>query len=175
MEFIAIFLFYAACYMAIVAVHEAGHYLAGVAGGIPPSAMRIRLFSFPQHVVLRSADRWVSPANLNEYVELIWRYLQTKPRVYLYVAGGFSLETIVTTLAAVVLIGLGQPKVATVLIMISLALLLFWGIVDAVNIVRSRIAGDLSGLWALAPVPTAVLILTFLAARGLTLWYAAAQ
>ncbi len=64
MESVAILLFYAACAFVLIVVHESGHYLAGLVGGIPARDMRIRLFCFPQHVVLRSADQWVSPVSL---------------------------------------------------------------------------------------------------------------
>ena len=40
----------------LIAVHEAGHYLAGLTAGIPAAAMRIRLPTFPQHVALRDGD-----------------------------------------------------------------------------------------------------------------------
>jgi hypothetical protein len=46
----AAMLAWAAAYFAIVAVHEAGHYLAGLLVGVPPGNMRIRLLRFPQHV-----------------------------------------------------------------------------------------------------------------------------
>lgn len=82
MEFVAILLFYAACAFVLIIVHESGHYLAGLVGGIPARDMRMRLFCFPQHVVLRSADHWVSGENIDEYVDVVWRYLKTTARVY---------------------------------------------------------------------------------------------
>jgi hypothetical protein len=173
MEFIAYFLFYAACYAAVVAVHESGHFLAGWAGGIPARDMRIRLFSFPQHVVLRSADRWVSPASIDEYVELVWRYLKTAPKVYAYVVGGFFMETVVTTVLGFALVRLGLPRVAIALVGMSLFLVTFWLVVDAITIWRGRVAGDFSGLWAIARIPTAILALVFVALHGVALWYAA--
>lgn len=96
MEFVAILLFYAACAFVLIIVHESGHYLAGLVGGIPARDMRMRLFCFPQHVVLRSADHWVSGENIDEYVDVVWRYLKTTARVYLYVSGGLLFETVFT-------------------------------------------------------------------------------
>lgn len=68
-EFLLIFLANATCIFVLIAVHEAGHFLAGLAGGIPVSQMRIRLLTFPQHVALRDGDEWVSPVrDLERYV-----------------------------------------------------------------------------------------------------------
>jgi hypothetical protein len=41
---------------ALIAVHETGHYIAGLTAGIPATAMKIRLLTFPQHVALRDGD-----------------------------------------------------------------------------------------------------------------------
>ena len=170
MEFVAILLFYAACVFVLIVVHESGHFLAGLVGGIPARDMRIRLFS----VVLRSEDRWVAPANIEEYVDVVWRYLETKSRVYLYVSGGLLLETVFTISISIALILFGWLKMALVIVGLSLVMFLLWLIIDMISILRGRIVGDLSGLWGLAQIPTAILVVLFLAARGLTLWYAAA-
>jgi len=174
MEFVAILLFYAACAFVLIVVHESGHYLAGLVGGIPARDMRIRLFCFPQHVVLRAADQWVSGANIDEYVDVVWRYLKTTPRVYLYVSGGLLFETVFTITVSIALILSGWSKMALVIVGLSLLMFLPWLIIDTISIWRGRIVGDLSGLWGLARIPTAILVVLFLAARGLTLWYAAA-
>ena len=82
-----------ACYFLLVSVHEVGHYLAGWAAGIPAAEMRIRLFTFPQHVALRDGERWVLPFDLESYFAVMRRHLLTTPRLYLYTAGGMLLET----------------------------------------------------------------------------------
>ncbi len=80
LEFLAIFAFYAACVAVLIAVHETGHYLAGLAAGIPARDMRIRLLRFPQHVELRDGGEWVSPvADIQRYIDLVWRHLKTAP------------------------------------------------------------------------------------------------
>lgn len=40
----------------LITVHEIGHWLMGLLAGIPARAMRIRLLTFPQQVVLRDGD-----------------------------------------------------------------------------------------------------------------------
>ena len=82
----------------LIAVHEAGHYLAGMTAGIPVSDMRIRLFTFPQHVALRDGDSWVSPVTeIERYVSVSRRYLSTRSAAFRWVAGGMVIETVFTT------------------------------------------------------------------------------
>ncbi len=122
MGFVAIFLFCATCVFVLITVHESSHYLAGWAGGIPASDMRIRLYSFPQHVVLRYGDRWVSPADFDAFVATIWRHLVTTPRVYFFVAGGLFLETVFTVIVTLALVLFGWPKLAFGVVGLSLSI-----------------------------------------------------
>ena len=173
MEIIGIFLFYAGCVFVLICVHELGHYLAGWVGGIRAGDMRIRLLRFPQYVVLRSADEWISPSSNDDYVDAVWSHLKTTPRVYLYVSGGLLLETLFVISVSIALMLLGWPKFAFVIVGLSLLMFLPWLVVDAIMIWRGRIYGDLSGLWGLARVPTTIFVLVLLAVRGLLLYYAA--
>lgn len=174
MDFVYLFLLYAGWMFALIGVHECGHYLAGAACGIPMSEMRLRMLTFPQHVVLRDGDQWISPVRqIERYVELIWQHLKTKPRVFLYVSGGILLETVFTSAVGLTLLLTGQPKLALVLVGFSLFLILPWIIVDTIGVLRGRIVGDLSGLWNLARLPTVLLVAVTLGVRGLILWQAA--
>lgn len=80
-------------YFAIVAVHECGHYFAGLAIGVPRRNMWIRLLTFPQHVALKDGDEWVSPADTDRYIRLAAPLMPTTATALLFVAGGFILET----------------------------------------------------------------------------------
>lgn len=172
LEFLAIFVFYAACVAVLIAVHETGHCLAGLAAGIPASDMRIRLLRFPQHVELRDGGEWVSPvADIQRYIELVWQHLQTSPRVYTYVCGGLVFETMFTVCVSVVLIASDRPGMALAVAGLSLVMILPWLVVDGISVCRGRVSGDLSGLWLLARMPTLVLLIVFLAARGAIIWY----
>jgi hypothetical protein len=75
LDFALIFLANAACIFVLIAIHEAGHFLAGWVGGIPVSAMRFRLLTFPQHIALRDGDEWVAPFDLERYVAVMQRHL----------------------------------------------------------------------------------------------------
>jgi hypothetical protein len=172
MELVYLFAFYCGWFFGLIAVHEAGHYLCGRLGGVPANAIRIRLFAFPQHVVLRDGQQWISPVKqIERYVELVWQYLQTKTRVWFYVAGGILVETVFTVVVGIVLLGMGMNKLTLILTGISLFLFVPWFIIDAIAIARGTIVGDLSGLWAMARIPTAILITIATASRALLMWY----
>jgi hypothetical protein len=175
LQFLAILSFYAACVLVLITVHEFGHYLGGLWAGIPARDMRVRLLRFPQHVELRDGGEWVSPvANIQRYIDLQWQHLKTMPRVYTYVSGGLILETVFTVCLSVVLIAVDRPKIAFAVAGVSLLMFLPWLIIDGVSICRGRIAGDLSGLWFLARIPTLMLLFLFVATRVAIIWYALA-
>jgi hypothetical protein len=172
MEFLATFLFYAVCIFVLIAVHESGHYLAGLALGIPANQMQIRLFTFPQHVALRYGDGWVSPADYDPYAETVWKHLTTTRRVYFFVAGGLLLETLFTIIVAVSLVQFGWAGLALAVLSVSLLMDASYLLVDMVMALRTGHAwGDFSGMWFLAKPPTALLVLVLLAPRAaLVLW-----
>src|ERR671937_983151 len=101
MTFFLIFLANAVCVFVMIAVHETGHFLAGWAAGIPLGAMRIRLLTFPQHVVLRDGEEWVTPFNTERYVAIMQRHLGFGARLFLYTAGGLILGTVFSVAATV--------------------------------------------------------------------------
>jgi len=173
MESFAIFLFYPGCIFFLICVHETGHYLAGRLGGISSDNMRIRLFRFPQHVMLRHDDKWIAPTtDVDTYVKLVWLYLKTTSRVYFYVAGGIALETFAVVVASAILILTGLPKSALAIVAMSSCLLLPWLIIDTIMVARGRVFGDFSGLWRLAPLPTAMIIFAMIAVRVALAWWA---
>lgn len=175
MDYLYLFLFYCGWFVVLIAVHEFGHYLAGLVAGIPAREMRIRMLAFPQHVILRDGEQWVSPVQqIDRYVELVRQHLKTPPRVFLYTAGGILLETLFTTIVGVSLLVFGESRLALVLVAFSLFLLLPWILIDTVAVLRGRIVGDLSGLWALAPISTVILVGICLSARGVIMWQAVA-
>ena len=56
MQFFLILLTNLAIVFTSIAAHQFGHYLAGLTAGITANVMKIRLFTFPQHVALRNGD-----------------------------------------------------------------------------------------------------------------------
>jgi hypothetical protein len=176
MQFLAIFFTYAACIVLLIVVHECGHYVAGWLGGIPLSEMRIRLLTFPQHVALWFEDRWVGPHELEPYLATMFRHLTSTPRLFLYTAGGFLSETLFTVAATLLFVQFGLPKMALLVAAMSLVMNLIAVLVLDLPLAWriGHPAGDVSGLWALAKLPTALVVVGMLAIRVALLWYAAA-
>ena len=173
MTFFLIFLANAICIFVLIAVHETGHFLAGWAGGIPLGAMRIRLLTFPQHVVLRDGEEWVAPFDLERYLAVMQRHLGSGARLFLYTAGGLLLETFFTVVASALTKEVGWSGVALMIAAQSLGMyliaVLLWDLPMALR--RGYPWGDVSGLWFIAKGPTVVLAVGLLAIRGLLLWY----
>ncbi len=166
-----IFLGYLGVVFVLIAVHEFGHYLAGCLGGIPAGEMRIRLLTFPQHVVIKQGEEWVSPMEIDKYIALVWEHLKTKPKVYFYVAGGFLMETLFTIALGTGLILAGHSRAAFALVGLSSMILLPWLILEPIMICRGRIFGDLSGLWFLRRLPTLAFIVFLIASRAALLYW----
>lgn len=137
-----------AAYMAIVAVHECGHYCAGLVIGVPRRNMRIRLLTFPQHIALRDGDEWVSPVETDRYIRLAEPLMPTTATALLFVAGGFILETT----ALVLLAAFRLPFYR------EICILAFWMTViylafDVFVYLRTRRAGlDFSAAYSISPV-----------------------
>jgi hypothetical protein len=176
-EFALIFLANAICVFVLIAVHEVGHFLTGWAGGIPLSGMRIRLLTFPQHVALRDGVEWVSPVqDLQRYVAVMQRHLGSGVRLFLYTAGGLIVGTVFTVAAVVLAKTAGLAGMATMIAAQSLGMgLIYIFVMDIPQALRRGYpAGDISGMWFIAKVPTAMFVIGMLALDGLLLWYAVA-
>lgn len=137
-----------AVYFAIVAVHEAGHYLGGLLVGAPPGNMRIRLLCFPQHVALRDGQEWVSPIEIERYVRLAEVYMPTAARALIFVAGGFVVET--AGLFLWVILKLPCHHLA---ISLALMMTLFYFAADVAIYVKTRKARmDFSAMYSISPL-----------------------
>ncbi|MES2734833.1 MAG: hypothetical protein V4672_00855 [Verrucomicrobiota bacterium] len=146
-------------YFAIVAVHECGHYCAGLVIGVPHRKMRIRLFTFPQHVALRDGDEWGSPTTqIERYIKLSEPLMPTTGKVLLFLAGGFILET-----AALLLwVALKWPfyrEICTLVVWMTLIYLVF----DvSIYLKTRRGAMDFSAMYSVSPVLGSLLGLSIL-------------
>jgi hypothetical protein len=84
----------------LITVHECGHWVMGRLAGMPGRLMRIRLFTFPQQVVVRddasdaAGGGWVSVSNYDRYWEVFRRHVPSRGGQFLYVVGGFIFETL---------------------------------------------------------------------------------
>ena len=160
----------------LIAVHETGHFMAGVTAGIPSSDMKIRLFSFPQHVAIRDGDSWLSPADVNEiqrYIELTRRYFRSRAAAFRWVAGGVIVEAFFTVTVSVSAHLLGWSELAFWTAAMSLGMYLInvflmdlpWALL------RRHAFGDTSGLWTIAKIPAVLLTVAMLLLRAGILWY----
>ena len=137
-----------AAYMAIVAVHECGHYCAGLTIGVPRRSMRIRLLTFPQHVALRDGDAWVSPVEADHYIRLATPFMPTAPAALLFVAGGFILET-----AALVLLAAFKLPFHRETCVLAFWMTAIYFAFDMFVYLRTRRAGmDFSAMCSISPV-----------------------
>lgn len=157
----------------LIAIHELGHYLAGCIAGIPPGNMRIRLWTFPQHVALRDVDVWVTPFDLDRYREVMRRHLWTRTQAFAYVGGGFVLETIFTATICPLARIEGMDWLALLAAGQSLATyLIYVGLMDLPMTWRTGQArGDTSGLWQISRPGAILATLVLLGIRlGLLAW-----
>jgi hypothetical protein len=175
-EFALILLANVACIFILIAVHEAGHFLAGWAGGIPVGAMWIRLLTFPQHVALRDGEEWVTPFDLARYVAIMQRHLGSGARLFLYTAGGMIVGTLFAVAAVVLATVAGYSGMAIMIAAQSLGMgLIYIFVMDLPMALRRGYPwGDVSGMWFIAKIPVVVFVFGMLAVDGLLLWYAIA-
>jgi hypothetical protein len=158
----------------LIAVHEMGHYVAGLTAGIPATAMRIRLLTFPQHVALRDGDLWVSPVkDIGHFVEVSRLYLSSRAAAFRWVAGGLVMETGFTTIVCILAVQLGWRSVAFWTAVISLAMYLINVLLMDIPwaLIRRHAFGDTSGLWEISRMPAVVVTLLMLAVRLILVWY----
>lgn len=175
MTFFYLFVLATGLGLVMIAVHETGHYLAGLTAGIPARDMKIVLLAFPQHVALRDGDAWVSPVQeIARYIEVSRRHFSTRWAAFRYVAGGLVVGTAFDIALVVGAVQLGQRGIALWAAYQSLAMYLIYVLVmDIPWAVRyGRAAGDTSGLWQIAKLPTAVLTILILSANVLLVVYA---
>jgi len=174
MELIYTIVAFAVCFFVLIAVHEFGHFLAGWAGGVPARNMKIRLLVFPQRVLLRDGDRWVSPLDIGPYVTVMRRYLTTLPKCYLYVAGGLLSETLFSSATSVAFVELGWLTFAFLVAFSTLIhYIAYLVLLDLpMALWNGRASGDFSGLWSMAKIPTVMLVTGLFAVQALLLWYA---
>lgn len=175
MQFFLIFFTNLALVFTMIAVHETGHYLAGLTAGIPASVMKIRLFTFPQHVALRDGDSWISPVgNIDRYIAVSQRYLSTRAAAFRWVAGGLvvgELFSVLVCLLAFQLLGWGFLAYWTAVM--SLAMYLIYVLLMDLPwaLLLGHPCGDTSGLWMIAKVPTVLLTTLILLVDIFLVWW----
>lgn len=168
MDFLLMFLGYAALVFGLIAVHETGHYLAGICTGIPARDMRLVLFEFPQHVAIRDGEAWLSPVKeIQRYIEVTQRHLRSRAAAFCWVAGGMVLELIFTTALWTGAMAAGYREAAFWVAAISLGMYAInVCLMDLPWAIRYRTAaGDTSGLWQIAPIPAVLFSAAMIGSR----------
>ncbi len=175
MQFFLIFFTILAFVFTMIAVHEAGHYLAGLTAGIPARVMSIRLFTFPQHVALQDGNLWISPvANIEQYITVSRRYLCTRAAAFRWVAGGMVVGTIYNTLLYTTAFWLGWTLLAFWIALLSLAMYLINVLLMDLPwaMLRGQPCGDTSGMWMIAKMPTALVAILMVVLDIFLVWLA---
>lgn len=113
------FYFYGFALLFIFFIHELGHYLAGLAAGIPRTKISFLLKAFPQWVRLWNGKEWILPLDYR-FVETYNQYDSEGIYCYRFLSSGIALETISVVLLSYILSGLGFPSLAFSLLFMSL-------------------------------------------------------
>jgi hypothetical protein len=153
--------------LVLIAVHEAGHWLFGRWAGIPAERMRVRLLTFPQRVELRDDRGWVTVSEFDRYFKGLHRVVPSVGGQFLYVSGGFALETAFLVALTCVLCALGFWIYAMVAPGVSLSMYLVY--VFAMDLPQSRRLnrpwGDTTILFSLCKTPAIAVVLLMVGVR----------
>lgn len=159
--------------MVIISVHELGHYLAAVIGGMRATDVRLRLLTFPQHVVFRDGDQWLGPFHGEQFHALCVRVFGLGRRYFAFVAGGLILQTVFVSVACLVAGGLGYRWIAWLIASES-------GILYAVYLFAMDLPltlwkrwpwGDTAGMWWLSPLGAIGVAVAVLGVHALLMWH----
>jgi len=170
MGFLLVFVLIVGLVFVLIVVHESGHYLAGLMGGIPARDMRLVLLTFPQHVAVRDGHDWVSPVqDIRRYIEVTRRHLYSRGAAFRWVAGGIALELAFTMALWGTAMAAGYRGIAFWAACVSLAMYAInVGLMDLPWAFWYGCAvGDTSGLWQIAPIPAVIFTAVTVASRAL--------
>lgn len=149
MGFVLLFLLIVGLVFVLITIHETGHYLAGLMGGIPARDMKLVLFAFPQHVAVRDGADWVSPVkDIRRYIAVTRRHLYSRWAAFRWVAGGMVLELAFAVAVWGMMLWTGYRAVAFTTGCVSLGMYVInVGLMDLPWALRYRCAaGDTSGM-----------------------------
>lgn len=153
----------------ILNTHEYGHYVVARLLGVARENVKVRFSPPPAHVALRAGKEWLSPDN-PKYIDRFMSYTSRLWHAWLFVAGGFMVETGVVSGIVWLLLSIA-PIAALLLASISLGLFMIYVLFDTINsLVRRRPYGDTSSLYLISPLATIVFILGVVAIKGVVAW-----
>jgi len=157
----------------LVSLHEYGHLWTGRILGMPPHAIRVNLNGRPPHIALYDGLRWLAPDDPG-YAGTFNRHCPGVGRAWGFVAGGTSVETIVSFVVIASLVGMGLGPVAVVLAAATTILFIGYVVLDVgVSCWRRAAYGDFAVLWTISPARTVTwTIAVALLKIGTLLWLA---
>ena len=157
----------------LVVVHEFGHYAAGVVVGVPPSEMRIRIFTYPPHVELKDADAWVAPWEGPRFDTLARKYFRTRRASIFVISAGLLLQTIVFVGFVAILVAIGKSRSYLLPITVSVLAWPVWYLCLDWTLTRmhSIPSGDYSSLWVISPIASVLLTVFVISAHVGLVWY----
>lgn len=154
----------------VIIVHELGHYLAGLAAGVPSGRMRIVLLRYPFHVALEDGGSWRSPVDGARYAGLMQELIGTSGRLFLFVSGGLAMQTVGAGAVAIVLRAAGLAGFGWFTLAFSAGMMLFYLAIEAVGtLVPAMPPGDVRGMVAISPVGGVATIVVLAAAHAFAL------
>ncbi|MDQ0209062.1 hypothetical protein [Alkalicoccobacillus murimartini] len=150
-----------------ISFHELGHYTVGrLFVHIPKENLKIRIFHNPPHVALRDQDnQWLIPGDKEgHYVRAYFTYDPEGKKSFLFVMGGFLLQTIVLLCLAFFMYAvIGSTVLANFVIGGSFVFNLIYIFADLIIYMWKRIpVGDTSAAFQFAPIKTVLFILGLL-------------
>lgn len=141
----------------IIFIHEIGHYIFGCFLGIPRNRMAIRIRKMTPHVaIINDNDEKISFVNMDEYIDILERYLTSDNKIFLYIIGGHTIELILLlTLATVSFFTKDSLAfyIANTAAWIAPLLAVNYLLTDIIITIRNKrpSGGDFSGSWAVSP------------------------
>jgi len=152
---IAIFIGCLVAVFVMIALHECGHFIAGLGAGIPVDQMKIRFMVFPQYVALRDGDDWLSPVGDSQrYIARSMAMIKGKKRAIAYVSGGLLAQTAVFAAFVLVCRSMAVHRLWVTPVACALvALPILYLLADLFATKRANHpCGDFSGLWKISPL-----------------------
>lgn len=148
-----------------VVVHEYGHFITGRLVGVPAGHLKVVMAS-PPHTALKDGGQWRSPDD-ELFIPVFRRHCGSLGKAWWFIAGGFVIETAVTTAGCVALILVGQSWVAVSWASTSLAIYLLYVIADAMLSWRRRSPyGDATSMWHLNRIGSVTFLLMVVAVKS---------
>lgn len=156
--------------------HELGHYSVGrFLVRIPKENIQIKLFQYPAHVALRDQDEnWITPNDEEgNFVRTYFNYDPDGKKSFLFVTGGFILQTVIFLCAAFAFYYFfDNIALANFIIGGSFIFNIVYIFGDVIAAIwKHSPAGDVSSAFQFAPLKTVLFVIVLLLSYGVSYFY----